>query len=345
MNFLSNTLGINNIQNLRRGATGTQKLKNIGAFIGKTVGNVLLAGGLLGGLAKAGSMGASLIREDMMMMGFRRHPLNVLEEYGVEKPSTLARYFKPGSKSLSRDAYNSIIKLHPKAEFEYPKIPTDNYMPALPPHIRYSDLKSKHLTMFQEMTLGVNRRTETLGRIVEARDPEWNAFYRAKKQNLTTNWSQRQRYYETYLNKIKNKTVSITRSKFSVPVSALTDFLEPSFSPVREIKPAILSQRTRELNRLLLDYETGNRAERDYIEDVFDERLAIRRINDPAEENLRSAFIQRSNFQDPFLREKIMRYNDIKIAQARRISLYQNVGTLGLFAGGGYAVYKIDKNE
>jgi hypothetical protein len=347
MNILSNTLGINNIQNLRRGATGTQKLKNIGAFIGKTAGNILLAGGLLGGLAKAGSMGASIIREDMQV-GFRR--LGPLEKYGPR--STLARTFHPTfGKSVSRDAYNTALtKFFPRGQIKLSRnvaVATlsreEQVLSHLPPFIRYSDLKSQ--TFFQQMVLGTDRKIETLARIGEAREPEANAFYLARKQNSLFPLR-----HERYLNSVKNKEL-LFKNKFLVPKSFVSDFLEPPPSVLREVVPP-LSQRTRELNQLFTDYLTrSDRSdyrcvlEKRFIEELFDEGLARRRFVDSLDVRDVMEYRQRSNFVDPFVVGKINRYDQIKVQQEWTAKFSALLAGIGVFSSITYLAYWLQKQN
>jgi hypothetical protein len=302
MNFLKKELGINNIQNLRRpGTTGTQKLKNIGAFIGKTAGNLLLAGSLLGGLAKAGSVGASLIKEDMEV-GFRRfgRTTNPLERYGnphrIREPSTLARPF-PGHRSLTRAVYDSTglgpIRLkRTNRVFELP----------LPAHEWFSDLFVRQ--SFSSRWLG--EEPQTLAKINELRGP-LNYYYRKKKQNKVRELCQT---WETNLRRRGNIGL---RGQGSFPERFIGEFFQPRIPELVENIPPFVPQRhTAEINQLMDDYyanilknDRKSRAVNRFIDAVMDQKFASRRIRSDIDISFEEEYLNSRNFQSVDIQARI----------------------------------------
>jgi hypothetical protein len=335
MNFLKNELGINNIQNLRRGAKGTQKLKNIGAFIGKTAGNLLLAGSLLGGLAKAGSVGASLIKEDMEV-GFRRfgRTRNPLERYGTYRPSTLARPFPEHGTSLTRAVYDSTGL----APTRLKKTKTVLDLP-LPAHELYSDLKVRpSSSSFESMVLG--KRPQTLARMVELREEEANTMYRAKKQNKVREMlTSRRQTWETHLRSRGNIGLS---GQGSFPESLLGEFINqpPPIPEHVHVPDFVASRRTMELNQLMDDYHTNllkkdnkSRALNRFMDAVFDSDLTHRRhFGDIRYEY---EYRRERNFRDPLIRQKIrVMYNESSFGCLRVVNQIGAMIVVASFVGG-----------
>jgi len=301
MNFLKKELGINNIQNLRRGGnTGTQKLKNIGAFIGKTAGNLLLAGSLLGGLAKAGSVGASLIKEDMEV-GFRRFGTNPLERYGNRyRPSTLARPFPGHGTSLTRAVYDRTLL----APTRLRKTKTLRELP-LPAHEWFSDLKVR--PSFSSRWLG-EEDPQTLAKINDLRGP-LNRYYMKKKQNKVRELCQT---WETNLRRGGNSNIGL-RGQGSFPESLIGEFFQPRIPELVENIPPFVPQRhTAEINQLMDDYyanilknDRKSRAVNRFIDAVMDQKFASRRIRSDIDISFEEEYLNSRNFQSVQIRARI----------------------------------------
>jgi hypothetical protein len=302
MNFLKKELGINNIQNLRRGGiTGTQKLKNIGAFIGKTAGNLLLAGGLLGGLAKAGSVGASLIKEDMEV-GFRRFGTNPLERYGTpHRPSTLARPFPGHGTSLTRALTRAVYDNTGLGPIRLKKTNRVFELP-LPAHEWFSDLKVR--PSFSSRWLGGEEETQTLAKINDLRGP-LNRYYMKKKQNKVRELRQ------TWKTNLRRRGNIGLRGQGSFPERFIGEFFQrpiPEF--VEDIPPFVPQRHTAEINQLMDDYyanilknDKKSRAVNRFIDAVLDQKLTSRRIK--SDITFEEEYLDSRNFQSVEVRARI----------------------------------------
>lgn len=323
MTFLDAAIGMNNIQNLRHGASGGERAKNIGALVGKIAGTTLLAAGMIGGLAKLGSTTASLIRKDVLWQEHRL--LNPLEKYGKKrKLSKLSKMFP----QHRRDQHPSLTRSLWHSLFPFQQRGGPSRIESLSAPDRYSFLRptpprsATWRDWWIERNLGrPNQTRQTLARIVEARGDEANAYHQAIRQNYIYEQQSLQR--RQIMKQDEGKHFLI-HGKYLVPKNQMTPFFEPPLPQETPTLHFVADRRTTALNSILSDYEsnslvkynkTANRIQKQmamnenlFLDALFDETRTQWNLSD----DLRSISMgkssylqrQRQNFMNPFLREK-----------------------------------------
>uniref|UniRef100_A0A6C0IDU2 Uncharacterized protein n=1 Tax=viral metagenome TaxID=1070528 RepID=A0A6C0IDU2_9ZZZZ len=363
MTFLDAAIGMNNIQNLRHGASGGERAKNIGALVGKIAGTTLLAAGMIGGLAKLGSTTASLIRKDVLWQEHRL--LNPLEKYGKKKgPSTLAKMFpqhRGQHPSLTRSLWHSLFPAKQRAMasgIETLSAP-DRYSFLRPTPPRSATWRDWWI----EQNMG--RPNQTLARIVEARGDEANAYHQAIRQNYLH--ARQQSLRSTIEQDAAANKQLLFHGRYLVPKNNMTQFLEPSF--LQEASPFhfVADRQTASLNSMLSDYESNRRIVQNvhamplrklratnqnlFLDALFDENRTERSIfNDVRTSRGEISYLQRrpQNFEDPFLQAKLNTfYTNRHIVRGQDMLIGSGIG-LGIFVvaivGGVIIIYKATKD-